>query len=113
MNYAGMPEDTSNLRHEPCGCELVRVALPGNPWHYLRRCADHQHLNAQQRGRMGAHSVHARGLTNTAPARAALEDKFRREVDPEGVLPEDELESRVTHAKSLYYARIAQKRWAK
>jgi hypothetical protein len=60
---------------------------------------------------MGAHSIHARGKTNTAPASAAFQAKFEREVDPDGVLSEDELDKRVAHAKSLYYARLAQKRW--
>ena len=70
-------------------------------------------MNAEQRGRMGAHSVHARGLTNTAPARAALEAKFEAEVDPDGTLAPDELAKRVAHAKSLHYTRLAQARWGK
>lgn len=65
-------------------------------------------MNPQQWGRMGAHSVHARGLTNTAPARAALQRKFERQVDPDGVLDEAELAKRVAHAKSLHYSRIRQ-----
>jgi hypothetical protein len=68
-------------------------------------------MNAQQSGRMGAHSVHARGLTNTAPARAALEAKFRAEVDPDGSLSPEDLEQRVAHHKSLYYARLSARRW--
>jgi hypothetical protein len=64
-------------------------------------------MNPQQRGRMGAHSVHARGVTNTAPARSAL----HRKVDPEELLDPEELDRRVAHAKSLYYARLLQKRW--
>lgn len=40
--YAGMPEDTSNSRVDACGCKLVRVAQPGNPWIYLRKCANHE-----------------------------------------------------------------------
>ena len=70
-------------------------------------------LTAEQRGRMGAHSVHARGKTNTAPARAALEAKFADQVDPERVLPEAERAERIKHAKSLHYTRLSQKRWAK
>jgi hypothetical protein len=70
-------------------------------------------VNASQSGRMGAHAVHARGRTNTAPARAALEEKFEREVDPEGKLPPAELAKRVAHAKSLHYTRLSQKRWAR
>lgn len=70
-------------------------------------------LSHRQRGLLGAHTVHAKGATNTVPARAALEEKFRREVDPDGVLDPDELDKRVAHAKSLYYARISQKRWSR
>jgi hypothetical protein len=69
-------------------------------------------MNPSQRGRMGAHSVHARGKTNTAPARSALQRKFELEVDPDGTLDPDELEKLVAHAKSLYYARISQQRWS-
>ena len=60
---------------------------------------------------MGAHSLHAQGKTNTAPACAAMEAKFRAEVDPEGKLSPAELEKRVRHAKSVYYARMSAKRW--
>lgn len=42
MNYSGLPPDRSNERRDACGCELVRVALPGNPWVYLRRCDEHR-----------------------------------------------------------------------
>ena len=70
-------------------------------------------MNPSQRGRMGAHSVHARGKTNTAPARSALQRKFELEVDPDGILDPDELEKRVAHAKSLHYARLSEKRWSK
>ncbi len=70
-------------------------------------------MNPQQSGRMGAHSVHARGRTNTAPARAALDRKFELEVDPNGVLSPEELAKRVAHAKSLHYSRISAKRWSK
>ena len=68
-------------------------------------------MNPEQRARMGAHAIHARGLTNTAPARAALEAKFVREVDPLGELTDDELAKRVKHAKSLHYQRLAARRW--
>ena len=40
--YAGLPEDRSNIRTDPCGCQQVRVALPGNPWVYTRRCDEHR-----------------------------------------------------------------------
>lgn len=58
---------------------------------------------------MGAHAVHAAGKTNTGPARAAIEEKFRRLVDPEGTLPPAELAKRVRHAKSLHYSRLSKK----
>jgi len=61
---------------------------------------------------MGAHSVHARGLTNTAPAKAAFDARFELEVDPDGTLDPDELDKRVAHAKSLYFSRLIAKRWA-
>lgn len=69
-------------------------------------------MNASQRGRLGAHVRAARGTTNTAPARAAFQAKFEREVDPDGVLDPDERERRAAHARSAYYIRLAQKRWA-
>jgi hypothetical protein len=40
--YAGMPEDRANFETDDCGCEWVRVALPGNPWARLRRCEQHE-----------------------------------------------------------------------
>jgi hypothetical protein len=41
VNYAGIP-DLENWRRLPCGCELVRVALAGNPEVYTRRCDEHR-----------------------------------------------------------------------
>lgn len=69
-------------------------------------------MNPSQRGRLGAHTMHARGLTNTAPGTRAFNRRFELEVDPEGTLPPDELEKRVKHARSVYFARLAHKRWA-
>lgn len=66
-------------------------------------------LTPAQRGRMGAHRVHALGLTNTAPARAAFDARFEREVDPEGILPPEELAKRVDHARRLYFSQLAAK----
>lgn len=68
-------------------------------------------MNRQQSGRLGAHSIHARGLTNAAPARAAFDRKFELEGDPDGTLPPDELRRRVKHAKSDHYARLSARRW--
>ena len=43
----------------------------------------------------------------TAPARAGLEARFEREVDPDGILPPDELARRVKSAKTAHYSRMA------
>ncbi len=59
------------------------------------------------RARLAAHSVHSRGRTNTAPARAAFNDRFEREVDPDGVLPEPERKRRAEHARKAYFTRLA------
>jgi hypothetical protein len=42
----------------------------------------------------------------TAPARAAFDRRFVRQVDPDGVLDPDELARRVASAKSAFYARL-------
>lgn len=61
------------------------------------------------RSRLAAHEVHARGKTNTAPARKAFLDRFEREVDPQGKLDPAERARRAEHAKSAYFARLALK----
>lgn len=43
----------------------------------------------------------------TAPARAGLEAKFERLVDPDGTLPPDERAKRVASAKTAHYTRMA------
>ena len=45
----------------------------------------------------------------TAKARAALQARFVTEVDPDGLLTPEERATRVKHAKSAYYARLALK----
>ena len=50
------------------------------------------------RSRAGAYAVHARGLTNTAPATAAFLARFEAEVDPDGLLTPDERARRARHA---------------
>lgn len=45
----------------------------------------------------------------TAKARRALEDKFAREVDPDGLLSPAERAKRVENARKAYYARLALK----
>ena len=59
------------------------------------------------RARIAAHEQHAAGRTNTGPARAAFLDRFEREVDPEGLLPEPERQRRASHAKQAYFLKLA------
>jgi hypothetical protein len=42
-----------------------------------------------------------------AKARRGLEEKFLREVDPGGVLPEEERQRRAACARKAFYARLA------
>ncbi len=43
----------------------------------------------------------------TAPARAAMDRRFEREVDPEGTLSEAERKRRAEYARRAYFARLA------
>ena len=61
------------------------------------------------RARIGAFSLHALGLTNTAPARCAFLSKFEREVDPDGVLSEEERQRRAMCARKAYFAKLGLK----
>lgn len=45
----------------------------------------------------------------TAPARRAFNERFLREVDPAGVLPEVERQRRAESARKAYYASLALK----
>ena len=45
----------------------------------------------------------------TRPAREGLRARFAREVDPDGVLPPDELARRVDHALRAHMLRLARK----
>ncbi|CAA9298168.1 MAG: hypothetical protein AVDCRST_MAG77-5352 [uncultured Chloroflexi bacterium] len=68
-----------------------------------------------RRGRIGAyvrHSRHDAGET-AARARAGLQRRFEREVDPIGVLPAVELACRVEEAKRAYFSRISRSRRSK
>jgi hypothetical protein len=60
-----------------------------------------------QNGRLGALTIHAQGKTNTAPARAAFDARFERQVDPDGVLTPTERAKRAAHARKLHFARMA------
>ena len=77
---------------------------------HLPRTKDPQRVRL---GRLGALSVHARGRTNTGPARAAWEAKMAAEVDPEGTLPPDELARRIEYAMRVRMTRLAMARWGK
>jgi len=61
-------------------------------------------------GRMAVHDSWARTAdpaARTAPARAAAESRFEREVDPDGVLPPEERRRRAEHARKAHYLRMA------
>jgi hypothetical protein len=45
----------------------------------------------------------------TANARAAFRDRFAREVDPDGILPDAERQRRADCARKAYYATLAAK----
>lgn len=64
-------------------------------------------------GRIGALTVHARGRTNTAPARAAWEAALAAEF----AIPDDidaaERARRLDHALRVRMSRLASARWAK
>jgi hypothetical protein len=64
---------------------------------------------AHLRARIGAYALHAQGGTNTGPARAAFEDRFIRQVDPDLQLPEAERLRRAQYAKKAYYTKLALK----
>lgn len=69
-------------------------------------------LSAEERrlrARIAAHAKHARydPRESLAPAREAFLERFRREVDPEGVLPADERERRARHALRAHMLRLA------
>ena len=60
------------------------------------------------RARLAAHTLHAKGGTNTAPAREAFDRRFYDQAladDP--TLDGRELEKRAGHYRSAYFARLA------
>lgn len=66
------------------------------------------------RGKLGAHALHAQHDSHelTQPARTAFNDRFYRQVDPDGTLARTnprELAKRVEHARSAYFAGLALK----
>lgn len=61
------------------------------------------------RGRIGAHTMHARHdpKETTAHARAVFLGRFDQEADPDGVLPEAERARRAEQLRRAYFARLA------
>ena len=45
----------------------------------------------------------------TAPARQAFDERFDRQVDPDGILPPAERARRAGHARKAYFLRLALK----
>lgn len=61
------------------------------------------------RARLAALEMHAKGRTNTAPAREAMWRRFLDQVDPERVLPEEERNRRAEQARRAHCTRMAMK----
>jgi hypothetical protein len=64
------------------------------------------------RGKLAAHTSWANTpdpAARTAPARAKFLDRFYRQVDPDGKLPEAERHRRAEAAKKAYYTGLALK----
>lgn len=62
------------------------------------------------RSRLAAHVSWAATpdpAARTAPARKAALDRFEREVDPNGTLPEAERLRRAEHARKAHFTRLA------
>ncbi|MFJ9365426.1 hypothetical protein ACIRRA_13540 [Nocardia sp. NPDC101769] len=62
--------------------------------------------------RIAAHASWAKTddrAARTAKARKAMESKFEKQVDPDGVLPPDERARRAEHARKAHYTRLALK----
>lgn len=61
------------------------------------------------RARIAAYTLHSRrdARETTAAARTAFLDRFERQVDPEGTLPEAERRRRAGAAKKAYFTKLA------
>jgi hypothetical protein len=61
------------------------------------------------RGRLAAHTLHARrdAHQTTAAARAGFLARFEREVDPDGALDPSERRRRAEQARRAYFARLS------
>lgn len=64
-------------------------------------------------GRLGALTVHARGKTNTGPARLAWETALAAEFDIASDLDPQERDRRMNAAMRVRMSRMAAARWAK
>ena len=60
-------------------------------------------------GRMAAHVMHSMydGRETSEKARAVFNDRFEKQVDPDGVLSPQERAKRARHAESAYFQRLA------
>lgn len=59
------------------------------------------------RGQIGALTLHAKGGTNTGPARRAFMSRWDAEVDPDGMLDPAERARRADFAKRAHFKRLA------
>ena len=61
------------------------------------------------RARLAAHTLHGKvdSTKHTEPARKAFLDRFEREADPEGILPELERKRRAEQLKRAHFTRMA------
>jgi hypothetical protein len=62
------------------------------------------------RARLGAYALFSKvdPVEHTAAARRKFLERFEREVDPDGVLPEKERIRRAQYARKAYFSRLAQ-----
>jgi hypothetical protein len=60
------------------------------------------------RSRIAAHTLHSRYDSRelTAPGRNAFLERFEKQVDPRGELPEAERKRRAEHARKAYFSRL-------
>lgn len=66
---------------------------------------------ASMRGRLGALTLHSTHDSRkiTEPARLAFAERFLRDVDPDGLLPEAERLRRADLARKAFFTRLALK----
>ena len=74
--------------------------------------ADPNPLTPEQRSlraRLAAYSMHAHNDSKetTRSARAAFDERFYREVDPDNALPIEERERRANYARRAYFTKLS------